>query len=164
MSDKIYLIGNSETYKDYLDNLDNINYLPIENLPIVYFPFEYNNGKYNLNVFSKIINKDDTIIDKIDAAEEYNCDDSSSNAKCSNIEKIYNNIAILEEDWQSYNRNNITIIYYVICVIWLIITFILLKLINIYLNDKYTIFILSSISILIILSLIYGIFLSNTKI
>ena len=163
MSDKIYLIGNSETYKDYLDNLDNINYLPIENLPIVYFPFEYNNGKYNLNVFSKIINEDDTIIDKIDATDEYNCENSNS-AKCSNIEKIYNNIAILEEEWQPYNKNNITIIYYVICIIWLIITFILLKLINIYLNDKYTIFILSCISILIILSLIYGIFLSNTKI
>ena len=163
MSDKIYLIGNSETYKDYLDNLDNINYLPIENLPIVYFPFEYNNGKYNLNVFSKIVNEDDTIIDKIDATDEYNCVDSN-NVKCSNIEKIYNNIAILEEEWQPYNRNNITIIYYVICIIWLIIIFILLKLINIYLNDKYTLFILSSISFLIIISLIYGIFLSNTKI
>jgi hypothetical protein len=49
MTDKIYLIGNKDEYSTYLADINNIDALPLKNLPVSYFPFYYN-FSLNLNV------------------------------------------------------------------------------------------------------------------
>ena len=160
----MYLIGNSENYQEYLKNSDNINYLPLNNLPVVYFPFDYNNkgNQTTLNIFSTIVDNNSTIIEKINA-EEYKCDDNND-VKCSNIKNLYNNISILEESWQPYNNNNIRTISNILIVFWLFLIFIILKIIHYYFSEKYSIIMISIISIILLIGLVYALFLTNSKI
>jgi len=160
----MYLIGNSENYQEYLKNSDNINYLPLNNLPVVYFPFDYNNkgNQTTLNIFSTIVDNNSTIIEKINT-EEYKCDDNND-VKCSNIKNLYNNISILEESWQPYNNNNIRTISNILIVFWLFLIFIILKIIHYYFSEKYSIIMISIISIILLIGLVYALFLTNSKI
>tara|TARA_B000000477_G_scaffold52176_2_gene43910 strand:+ start:88411 stop:88890 length:480 start_codon:yes stop_codon:yes gene_type:complete len=159
----MYLIGNSENYQEYLKNPDNINYLPLNNLPVVYFPFDYNNkgNETTLNIFSTIVDNNSNIIEKINPSE-YKCDDD--NVKCSNIKNLYNNISTLEESWQPYNNNNIRTISNILIVFWLLLIFIILKILHYYFSEKYSIIMISAISIILLIGLIYALFLTNSKI
>jgi hypothetical protein len=165
MSEKIYLIGNSENYQHYLENINNLNYLPLDNLPVVYFPFDYNNETNNttINIFSTIVDKNSNIIEKIDASQ-YKCDADDNNIKCSNVKELYNSISNMEEKWQPYNNNNIKIITYVIGIIWLLLIFIVLKLVSYYFNEKYSYIIISLISAILFIGLVYAFFITNGKI
>ena len=160
----MYLIGNSENYQEYLKNPDNINYLPLNNLPVVYFPFDYNSkgNETTLNIFSTILENNSTIIEKINP-DEYTCDENT-NVKCSNIKDLYNSISTLEESWQPYNNNNIRTITNILIVFWLLLIFIILKLLHYYFSEKYSIIMISSISIILLIGLIYALFLTNNKI
>jgi hypothetical protein len=165
MSEKIYMIGNSENYQHYLENINNLNYLPLDNLPVVYFPFDYNNETNNttINIFSTIVDKNSSIIEKIDATQ-YKCDTGDNNIKCSNVKDLYNSISNMEEKWQPYNNNNIKIITNVIGIIWLLLIFIVLKLVSYYFNEKYSYIIISLISIILFIGLVYAFFITNGKI
>jgi hypothetical protein len=159
----MYLIGNSENYQEYLKNPDNINYLPLNNLPVVYFPFDYNSkgNETTLNIFSTIVDNNSNIIEKINP-NEYKCDDN--NVKCSNIKTLYNNISTLEESWQPYNNNNIRTISNILIIFWLLLIFIILKVLHYYFSEKYSIIMISAISIILLIGLIYSLFLTNSKI
>tara|TARA_B110001450_G_scaffold190945_1_gene179113 strand:+ start:1661 stop:2143 length:483 start_codon:yes stop_codon:yes gene_type:complete len=160
----MYLIGNSENYQEYLKNPDNINYLPLNNLPVVYFPFDYNNkgNETTLNIFSTIVDNNSNIIEKINT-NEYKCD-GDNNVKCSNIKTLYNNISTLEESWQPYNNNNIRTISNILIIFWLLLIFIILKVLHYYFSEKYSIIMISAISIILLIGLIYALFLTNSKI
>lgn len=165
----MYLIGNSENYEEYLKNIDNINYLPLNNLPVVYFPFDYDTKESvtTLNIFSTVVDDNaniiEKIIEKIDA-ESYKCDDENKNVKCSNIKDLYNSISTLEEPWQPYNNNNIRTITNILIVFWLLVIFIILKVLYYYFEEKYSILMLILISLTLLIGLIYAIFLTNNKI
>tara|TARA_B110001450_G_scaffold190944_1_gene179111 strand:+ start:854 stop:1336 length:483 start_codon:yes stop_codon:yes gene_type:complete len=160
----MYLIGNSENYQEYLKNPDNINYLPLNNLPVIYFPFDYNKkgNDTTLNIFSTIVDNNSNIIEKINTTE-YKCD-GDNNVKCSNIKKLYNNISTLEESWQPYNNNNITTISNILIIFWLLLILIILKVIHYYFSENYTIIMITAISIILLIGLIYALFLTNSKI
>lgn len=163
----MYLIGNSENYEEYLKNIDNINYLPLNNLPVVYFPFDYDTKESvtTLNIFSTIVDKNSNIIEKVDAVN-YNCDndDINKNVKCSNIKDLYNSISTLEEPWQPYNNNNIRTITNILIVFWLLVIFIILKVLYYYFEEKYSILMIILISLTLLIGLIYALFLTNNKI
>lgn len=178
----MYLIGNSENYEEYLKNIDNINYLPLNNLPVVYFPFDYNTKESvtTLNIFSSVVDDNTNIIEKVDGTDSYNCDndaniiqkvdainykcnDVDKNVKCSNIKELYNSISTLEEPWQPYNNNNIKTITYILIVFWLLVIFIILKMLYYYFEEKYTILMIVLISLTLLIGLIYALFLTNNK-
>lgn len=161
----MYLIGNSENYQEYLKNIDNINYLPLNNLPVVYFPFDYDTKENvtTLNIFSTIVDENSNIIEKVDAIN-YKCDDVDKNVKCSNIKELYNSISTLEEPWQPYNNNNIKTITNILIVFWLLVIFIILKILYYYFQEKYTILMIVLISLTLLIGLIYALFLTNNKI
>lgn len=72
----IYLIGNTNECQKYLENIDNVNLLPLNNLPVVYFPFQYNkknSNDDNMKYFSKIIEKENIIVNSTGDSEYY-CD------------------------------------------------------------------------------------------
>ena len=146
----IYLIGNSSEYKDYIDNNYSIKNLPVKNLPVVYFPFNYNsdsndNVKNNLNKFTNIIYT--------------NIDDS----KKTNIQDLFNQVLILEEKWQPFNKNNIKIISIIIIIFWIIILFILLKTIHCYFKKYYTYLMLLTTIILLLIGIIYSFIFTSEK-
>jgi hypothetical protein len=180
----MYLIGNSENYEEYLKNIDNINYLPLNNLPVVYFPFDYNTKESvtTLNIFSSVVDDNANIIEKVDASNSYNChdnanmiekvdainryncDDKNKNVKCFGIKELYNSISILEEPWQPYNNNNIKTITNILIVFWLLVIFIILKILYYYFQENYSILMMSLISLTLLIGLIYALFLTNNKI
>ena len=149
IENKIYLIGNSSEYNDYLEN-KSIETLPLKNLPVVYFPFYYDsneNVKDNLNKFTNII------YSNTDCKKEENAE---GNIFCNNTDKLFNKVSILEEEWQPYNKNNIKIISGIIILFWIIILFMILKVIHYYFSYNYTNIILISTIILLFIGIIYS--------
>ncbi len=150
IENKIYLIGNSSEYNDYLDN-KSIEKLPLKNLPVVYFPFYYDsneNVKDNLKKFTNIIYSN-TSCKKDKELKE-------GDIFCNNTNELFNKISILEEEWQPYNKNNIKIISGIIISLWIIILFITLKVIHYYFSYNYTNIILISTIILLFIGIIYS--------
>tara|TARA_B110001450_G_scaffold106122_1_gene100447 strand:+ start:1132 stop:1635 length:504 start_codon:yes stop_codon:yes gene_type:complete len=166
--ENIYLIGNSENNEEYLKNIDNINLLPLNNLPVIYFPFDFNNktNDTSINIFATVIDEKSNIIEKISGANEYKCDKrgDNENIKCSNIKELYNSIATMEESWQPYNNNNIRTISNIIIIFWFLLAFLILKILHYYLKEKYSIMMIILISIILSIGLIYGLFLTKGKI
>tara|TARA_B110000858_G_scaffold2862_1_gene3311 strand:+ start:2848 stop:3345 length:498 start_codon:yes stop_codon:yes gene_type:complete len=165
MLENIYLIGNSENYQEYLNNVDNINFLPLNNLPVVYFPFDFNNkgNTTSINIFSTIVDEKSSIIEKIDPNTQYKCG-PDKNIKCSNIKDLYNSISTMEETWQPYNNNNVKTISNIIMIFWLLLTLLILKLLHYYFKEKYSIIMILLISVILIIGIIYAIFLTSGKI
>ena len=149
IENKIYLIGNSSEYNDYLDN-KSIEKLQLKNLPVVYFPFYYDsneNVKDNLKKFTNIIYSNTSC--KYKELEE-------GDIFCNNANELFNQISILEEEWQPFNKNNIKIISGIIISLWIIILFITLKVIHYYFSYNYTNIILISTIILLFIGIIYS--------
>lgn len=161
----MYLIGNTENYQEYLKNIDNINNLPLNNLPVVYFPFDYNNkgNDTSINIFAKIVDDNSNIIEKVNPATAYNCKSGENNVKCSELKELYNSISILEEKWQPYNNNNIKTITNIIVIFWLILIFVVLKILHYYFKEKYSILIILLIVLVLLVGLIYALFLTSGK-
>jgi hypothetical protein len=161
----MYLIGNTENYQEYLKNIDNINNLPLNNLPVVYFPFDYNNkgNDTSINIFAKIVDDNSNIIEKVNPTTAYNCTDGENNVKCSELKELYNSISILEEKWQPYNNNNIKTITNIIVIFWLILIFVVLKILHYYFKEKYSILIILLIVLVLLVGLIYALFLTSGK-
>ena len=158
----IYLIGNTNNCQNYLENIDNVNLLPLNSLPVVYFPFQYNkknSNEDNMKYFSKIIEKNNIIFDNTDDSN-YNCDNDNKSVKCSNLLKLFNSISNLETDWQPYNNNNINVILIIITIIWIVIFFVILKILHFYLDTSYSKFIIFLIGMLLIISIIYILFIT----
>lgn len=149
IENKIYLIGNKSEYNDYLEN-KSIETLPLKNLPVVYFPFYYDsneNVKDNLKKFTNII------YSNIDCEKE---EIAKDDIFCNNTNELFNKVSILEEEWQPYNKNNIKIISGIIISFWIIILFMILKVIHYYFSYNYTNIILISTIILLFIGIIYS--------
>lgn len=149
IENKIYLIGNESEYNDYLEN-KSIETLPLKNLPVVYFPFYYDsneNVKDNLKKFTNII------YSNIDCEKE---EIAKDDIFCNNTNELFNKVSILEEEWQPYNKNNIKIISGIIISFWIIILFMILKVIHYYFSYNYTNIILISTIILLFIGIIYS--------
>lgn len=158
----IYLIGNTNECEKYLENVDNVNLLPLNSLPVVYFPFQYNkksSNEDNMKYFSKIIKEDNIIVDNTDD-NSYSCNDGEKSVKCSNLTELFNSISNMETEWQPYNNNNINLILVIIIIIWIIILFIILKILGYYLNTSYSKFIIFLIALLLIISIIYSLYIT----
>ncbi len=162
---KIYLIGNSEEYNDYLENIEDINKLPIKNLPVVYFPFNYdskNDTLDNINFFIKVVDNKKNIIEKISPDTEYSCDNNNDNkVKCSNLTNLFNLIRNMEAEWQPYNNNNMKVIMYILLIVWGIILLLLLKFIQQLLGAFYSKFILIVIGILLLIAILYSLIITG---
>ena len=163
MSKNIYLIGNTNDCQKYLESIDNINLLPLNSLPVVYFPFQYNkknSNDDNIKYFSKIIEKNNWVMENTDD-QNYNCNSENNSVKCSNITKLFNSISNMETDWQPYNNNNINLILLIVIIIWIIIFFVILKILHYYLGSKYSSFMIILISLVLLIAVIYGLFITG---
>tara|TARA_B100000795_G_C22805353_1_gene444497 strand:+ start:4856 stop:5356 length:501 start_codon:yes stop_codon:yes gene_type:complete len=163
MTDKVYLIGNRNEYNDYLNNKNNIDYLPMKNLPIVYFPFHYNNNENSINNIKRYAPIIDNSLTLSTDSLEVRCDESESSVKCSSTDKLFNTLSNIEEEWQPYNNNNLKLILIIIIILWIIIFFMILKTIYYILGEttRYTYFIIILLIILLIMSSIYALIITG---
>lgn len=156
----MYIIGNDNDIKQI--DKDNI---PINNFPIIYFPFHFNND----NTINKMKNYSKKLFDyynnkkSLEILGNLQCSDSSEvssgtdlKLKCVNMDKLLNSITNMELKSQPYNNNNIKIILLFIILIWISILMIILKIGYYYFNNLYTYFIISLTIILLIISIIYS--------
>lgn len=143
MSDKIYLIGNKSDFEKYKENSGDVNYLPIKNLPMCYFPFYYANKSLSVDKLKRIV----------PLLESSDTNGAKENI---NTEKLFQLLMWLEESYQPYNNNNIFHIKIVIIVVWILVFMFLLKLASFYLKQNYTYIILGIIVLLLIMSSLWA--------
>jgi|TARA_Y100000389_G_scaffold42697_1_gene37373 hypothetical protein len=139
MSVNNYLIGNNQNTEKYIESNGNINLLPLENLPLIYYPL---NGEQSYDIKNNIkrISSQNKSVDKL------------------NLNKY---ISILESKDEPYNNNNIIIIIIILLFIWIIIILIILKVIYILLNKKYTAFMITLIILLLSFSIFYSFYITS---
>ena len=152
----MYIIGNDNDIKQI--DKDNI---PINNFPIIYFPFHFNDD----NTINKMKSYSKKLLDyynnKKSLAVLGNLECSSDTTippdpQCINMDILLNSITKMELKSQPYNNNNIKIILLFIILIWISILMIILKIGYYYFNNLYTYFIISLTMILLIISIIYS--------
>tara|TARA_B110000444_G_C18834701_1_gene595279 strand:- start:2129 stop:2626 length:498 start_codon:yes stop_codon:yes gene_type:complete len=162
MTDKVYLIGNRNEYNDYLNNKNNIDYLPMKNLPIVYFPFHYNNNENSIDNIKRYAPIIDNSLTLSTDSDEVKCGESSD-VKCTSTDKLFNTLSNIEEEWQPYNNNNLKLILTIIIILWIIILFMILKTIYYILGEstRYTYFIIILLIILLIISSTYALIITG---
>lgn len=153
MSDKIFLIGNKSDFKAYEQNTNNIDTLPVANLPMTYFPFFYNNSETSIEKMKRLVplieNKTEIEIDGVVAKNTIDTD------------KLFSLLTNLEESYQPFNNNLIFHIKAVVFIIWFIVFLAILKYISYMLGDKYSYFILFMIVILLIISTIWALTITS---
>ena len=153
MSDKIFLIGNKSDFKAYEQNTNNIDTLPVANLPMTYFPFFYNNSETSIEKMKRLVplieNKTEIEIDGVVAKNTIDTD------------KLFSLLTNLEESYQPFNNNLIFHIKAVVFIIWFIVFLAILKYISYMLGDKYSYFILFMIGILLIISTIWALTITS---
>lgn len=134
----MYIIGNdNEEYLEYMKNNKDINYLPIKNLPAIYFPFYYNNNEISIEKLKRLIPIKDANTD-------------------ANLDNLFTALTNVEDKKQPYNNNNIFHIRIALIFFWTIIFFIVLKILYIILLDYYTFFILFLMGLLLLFCIVWS--------
>jgi hypothetical protein len=134
----IYIIGNdNEEYLEYLKNNKDINYLPIKNLPAIYFPFYYNNNEISIEKLKRLIPLTDADTD-------------------ANLDNLFTSLINIEDKKQPYNNNNIFHIRIALIFFWIIMFFIILKLMYIILLENYAFYILLLIGLFLLFCVIWS--------
>lgn len=153
MSDKIFLIGNKSDFKAYEQNTNNIDTLPVANLPMTYFPFFYNNSETSIEKMKRLVplieNKTEIEVDGVVAKNTIDTD------------KLFSLLTNLEESYQPFNNNLIFHIKIVVIIIWFIVFLAILKYISYILGEKYSYFILFMILMLLIISTIWALAITS---
>lgn len=152
MSDNIYLIGNKEDYSVFENNANNVDTLPVKNLPMSYFPFFYNNSEMSLDKLKQVV----------PLFENYTqTNDEQSSKHTIDTEKLFGLLTKLEEPYQPFNNNNISHIRGFVVVIWILVGFAILKMLNYSLRDKYIYLILALVLALLFMSTIWALVMTT---
>lgn len=160
MTNKTYLIGNKEDYSSYLSNPNDIDFLPIKNLPLTYFPFYYNKSETSKEKISRLVpiledyfGKNTGITNSV-----YGSDGKSENV---NLDKLFTILTNIEQPYQPFNNNNIYHIRIVIIIFWIFIGFYILKVLYNNFPEKYTYIIGISIVLLLIMGLTWALVITS---
>lgn len=107
-----YIGKNSNIYDNIFKNHCDIDYLPIKNLPCVYFPFYYNNVKVAKDFIKRLV-------------DGINYQD---------MDNLLFNVSNISQSYQVYNNNTTLHITIIITIIWIILLFYILRFIYIRYN------------------------------
>lgn len=151
---KFFLIGNQSDFKAWERNTNNIDVLPVANLPMTYFPFFYNNSESSIERMSRIVPllKNKTVSDGVDGKVAENDIDT---------DKLFTLLTNLEESYQPFNNNLIFHIKVVVFIIWAFMFLGILRLIAYLLGGKYSYFILFMIMMLLFISTMWALIITS---
>ncbi len=153
MSNKLFFVGNNEEYEEYLTNVQNIDMLPIKNLPMCYFPFFYDNSEMSIEKMKKIV----SLVEN----KTRSGDSSMGSTYTINTEELFSLLSTLEEPYQPFNNNNIFHIKIAIIIFWILVILGILKLCYYYFQDKYVYFMLLVIFLLLIVSTVWSLTITS---
>lgn len=140
--EKYFLIGDEADFVNFKRNTNNIDFLPIRNLPMSYFPFYYKNSETSIEKMNRLVPLIKNSISDANSEKQTAVNDIDT-------EKLFILLTNLEEPYQPFNNNLIFHIKLLISIVWILIVFGVLRIIAHFLNENYTYF----ISIMIILML-----------
>lgn len=155
MTDKIFLVGNKEEWEVYQQNINNVDALPLKNLPMSYFPFYYNESESSVEKMKRLV----PLIENYTKVDSENKPNAA--AYSIDIEKLFSLLTTLEEPYQPFNKNNIKHLKIVVIVVWFILGMLLLKLLHYFLKERYTYFILFMIFALLVVATIWALIVTS---
>lgn len=157
MSDnKIYLIGNKSDFKAWEMNTNNTDILPVQNLPMTYFPFFYNNSESSIEKMKRVV----PLIKPDDSSVPGHAKESVAKNNI-DTDMLFTLLTNLEESYQPFNNNLIFHIKVVVFVIWSLVFLGLLKIAAYSLGNKYSYFILFMIMMLLFISTIWALVITS---
>lgn len=145
-----FLIGNETDYSNFKQNTNNIDNLPVKNLPMTYFPFYYNSSETSIQKMNRLV---PLIKNNIKTKE--NVDGAQETPNTIDTDKLFLLLTNMEESYQPFNNNLIFHIKMFIIVIWILLFLGILKLIAYYLNENYSYFIIVMIILLLVMATIW---------
>ena len=149
----MFYIGDSTIKSEESD----ISLLPIEHLPMSYFPFYYNTNETSIEKMRRLVPLLENYI-KTD-------DESAINAKYTiDTDELFTLLSELEDPAQPFNNNNVSHIAYVIIFVWICIALFVLQIIQYYTGTNYVVIILIGILLLLILGVGFALFMANSVI
>jgi hypothetical protein len=156
MTDKIYLIGNKDEYDVYEQNINNIDALPLKNLPSSYFPFYYNQSESSIKKLEKLVPLMENYTRVSDADKK-----EDSAAYTINTDTLFSHLTSLEEAYQPYNNKNIFHITVVIVITWTIIGIYLLKMLYFVFGENYSYFVAFMIFVVLVIATVWSLFITS---
>lgn len=158
MSDnKFYLIGNQSDFKAWERNTNNIDILPIANLPMTYFPFFFSNSELSVEKLKRTVSleKNSSLLSSgVDGNVAENDIDT---------DHLFTLLTNLEESYQPFNNNLIFHIKIVVFFIWSMVFLGLLRITAYTLGGRYSYFILFMIMMLLIISTIWALVITSNS-
>lgn len=151
---KFFLIGNQSDFKAWERNTNNIDVLPVANLPMTYFPFFYTNSESSIERMSRIVPllKNKSVPDDVEGKVAENDIDT---------DMLFTLLTNLEESYQPFNNNLIFHIKIVVFIIWSLVFLGILKIISYSLGGKYSYFILFMIMMLLFISTMWALIITS---
>ena len=151
---KFFLIGNQSDFKAWQKNTNNIDILPVANLPMTYFPFFYSNSESSIEKMKRIVplSKNKSVPQNTEGKFAENNIDT---------DKLFTLLTNLEESYQPFNNNPIFHIKIVVFIIWASVFLGILRLIAYLLGSKYSYFILFMIMMLLFISTMWALIITS---
>jgi len=156
MTDKIYLIGNKDEYGTYLANINNVDALPLKNLPVSYFPFYYNQNESSVEKMKRLV----PLIENYTKVSD---PDQKSQAAPYTIDtdKLFSLLTSMEEPYQPFNNKNIFHINVVIIIVWVLVGIYILKTMSYVFGEYYSYFIILMIFVLLAFATVWSLFITS---
>jgi hypothetical protein len=156
MTDKIYLIGNKDEYSTYLADINNIDALPLKNLPVSYFPFYYNQNESSIEKMKRLV----PLIENYTKVS--NADQKSEAAPYTiDTDKLFSLLTSMEEPFQPFNNKNIFHINIVIIIVWFVVGIYILKSMSYVFSEYYSYFIIFMIFVLLAFATVWSLFITS---
>jgi hypothetical protein len=137
-----YIGKNSKIYDNIFKNHCDLDYLPIKNLPCVYFPFYYENVKVAKDFIKRLV----------DGINNYD------------IDNLLFNVSNISQDYQVYNSNSTFHIQVVIIIFWILLLFYILRYIYIKYNVYHLYFIISLSFLLLTVASLWALIVTSQNI
>lgn len=150
-AETFFLIGNETDYNIFKQNTNNIDNLPVKNLPMTYFPFYYNNSETSIKKMNKLVPLIKNYIQDINT----DIDGAENTPNTIDTDKLFTLLTNMEESYQPFNNNLIFHIKYFVIVSWILILFTILKLSAFYFKENYTYFIMIMILLVLVMATIW---------
>jgi hypothetical protein len=166
-----FFIGDKSDYEKFksecTEGKSDVKDLPVKNLPMSYFPFFYNTSESSIDKMQRLVPLFENYTKSLAveanvAATQGTCPNSQTASHNIDTDTLFALLSQLEEQYQPYNQNNTRHITVVVIVIWSLVGFYILKILHGYLKQYYVKLILTCILLLLIFSVIWTLFVTNT--
>lgn len=137
-----YIGKNSKIYDNIFKNHCDLDYLPIKNLPCIYFPFYYDNVKIAKDFIKKLV----------DGIDNYDMDN------------LLFNISNITQKYQVYNSNCTIHMQVVITILWILLLFYILRFIYIKYNVFHLYIIIGLSTLLLIIASLWALIVTSQNI